>query len=145
MTLNEIKLDLFKVDKSYALAHCVGNDFIMGAGIATEFKKRFNHQQWLIENSKDVGSCLLLENTDQNSWKHIFYLVTKPYSRSSKPTYESLEASLIDMFQQIKDKNIKKIAMPKIGCGLDGLEWNKVKQIIQQMKPDDLEILICYI
>jgi len=141
--ITEQNTDLFKVDTSYALGHCVGADFIMGAGIATEFKKRFKNQKYLIENNRGVGTCILLDNPNNNEWKNIFYLVTKPYSRSSKPTYESLELSLKDMFQQIKDKNIKKIAIPKIGCGLDGLEWNNVKEIIQRLKPDDLEILIC--
>lgn len=141
----EQKNDLFKVDSSYALGHCVGADFIMGAGIATEFKKRFGNQKFLIENSKGVGTCILLEHPNNSEWKYIFYLVTKPYSRSSKPTYDSLELSLKDMFQLIKDKNIKKLALPKIGCGLDGLNWNNVKEMIQRLKPDDLEILICYI
>ena len=54
--MNEINADLFSLDSSHALAHCVGNDFIMGAGIATEFKKRFGNQQWLLENSKGVGT-----------------------------------------------------------------------------------------
>ena len=38
----------------------------------------------------------------------------------------------------------KKIAMPHIGCGLDRLEWPKVRNIIQEVFHDDgIEILIC--
>ena len=41
---------------------------------------------------------------------------------------------------------IKKLAMPIIGCGLDKLEWSKVKDlIIQVFKNMDIEILICYL
>ena len=42
--------------------------------------------------------------------------------------------------------NIKFIAMPKIGCGLDRLQWDKVKEIIiNTFKDIDLEILVCYL
>ena len=38
------------------------------------------------------------------------------------------------------------IAMPKIGCGLDKLEWSKVKAIIEEVfAGTDIEILICYL
>ena len=33
-----------------------------------------------------------------------------------------------------------------IGSGIDGLEWNKVREIIQKVYADtDIEILVCYI
>lgn len=36
------------------------------------------------------------------------------------------------------------IAKPKIGCGLDKLEWSKVKAIIEEVFADtDIEILVC--
>ncbi len=34
----EFNKDLFTSDEKYALAHCVAEDFYMGAGIALEFK-----------------------------------------------------------------------------------------------------------
>ena len=40
--------------------------------------------------------------------------------------------------------DIKKIAMPTIGCGLDRLEWNKVSDIIKEVFSEmSIEILIC--
>lgn len=37
-----------------------------------------------------------------------------------------------------------KLAMPRIGCGLDKLEWSKVKAIIEEVFADtDVEILVC--
>ena len=39
---------------------------------------------------------------------------------------------------------IRKIAMPIIGCGLDGLKWDKVSTIIKNIfNNTDIEILIC--
>ena len=37
-----------------------------------------------------------------------------------------------------------KLAMPKIGCGLDRLDWDEVYDIICEVFEDtDVEILIC--
>lgn len=41
MRLIEEQGDLFELDTSYALAHCISLDCAMGAGIAVEFDKRF--------------------------------------------------------------------------------------------------------
>ena len=50
------------------------------------------------------------------------------------------------MKEQIVEKNITKLAMPKIGCGLDKLKWNNVRCIIKDIFKDlDIEIKICYI
>ena len=42
------------------------------------------------------------------------------------------------------NNNVKKIAMPLIGCGLDRLKWEKVSEIIKEtFSETDIEILIC--
>ena len=44
------------------------------------------------------------------------------------------------------NKNIKKLVMPKIGCGLDRLSWDKVEPMIQEIFKDlDIEIVVCYL
>ena len=45
-----------------------------------------------------------------------------------------------------KNKNIKKLVMPKIGCGLDRLSWCKVEPMVQEIFKDlDIEIVVCYL
>lgn len=143
MTLIEEYGDLFDMDQEWCLAHCVGSDFIMGKGIATIFKSKYGNVDWLLQNSKGVGTTLLLPKNKIN--RNVFYLITKKWSRYSKPTYVDLENSIIDMFYQAKLHGINKIAMPKIGCGLDGLEWNLVKKIILEHKPIDIDVCVKYI
>ena len=143
MILVEEKGDLFELDNSWTLAHCVGNDFVMGKGIAKIFKQKFGNQDWLIKNSKGIGTALLLSNDKINI--NVFYLVTKKWSKYSKPNYDDLKSSLVDMFEQATKNNITKIAMPQIGCGLDGLKWNVVKNIIQEIKPAGILICIRYL
>jgi len=48
------------------------------------------------------------------------------------------------MKQICLENNIKKIAMPVIGCGLDRLNWNDVSEQIKDVFADmDVEILVC--
>jgi O-acetyl-ADP-ribose deacetylase (regulator of RNase III) len=128
----EVKGDLFSVDSNYVIAHCVGNDFIMGRGIAVQFRNKFGNVEYLKKNTKGVGTALYLNSKNYN----IFYLITKPYSSKSKPTYSSLKSSLIDMFKQMKEKKLEYLAIPKIGCGLDRLDWDKVKEMINKLNED---------
>jgi O-acetyl-ADP-ribose deacetylase (regulator of RNase III) len=36
------------------------------------------------------------------------------------------------MKQHCEEHDVKKLAMPRIGCGLDRLDWNEVREIIKQ-------------
>lgn len=146
MSFKEIKGNLFTVDKSYTLCHCVGDDFLMSAGIAIQFKRLFGNQQLLIDTSRGIGTSTLLTNDKPNDYKYIFYLVTKKYSKYSKPTLETLTDSLLDMVRIAKENSITKIACPRIGCGLDKLKWSQVKVILKDLSiKNNLDILIYYL
>ena len=119
----EINGDLFSSNTN--LAHCVSSDFVMGAGIAKSFKEKYGSVQKLKMQNKDVGECAFLEHDN----KKIYYLVTKR-NFYDKPTYNSMKQSLVSMKKLIKEHQVQEIAIPLIGCGLDRLNWNKVKQII---------------
>lgn len=143
MIFNEVKMDLFTVPQGYYLAHCISGDYALGAGIAKKFDEVYNmrfklHKNYAIpEGAKfaNVGRALLVDN--------VFNLVTKQRC-FHKPTYDTLYETLEDMKEQSIDFDIKKIAMPYIGCGLDRLDWNRVKDVIDDVFRDtDIEILVC--
>lgn len=147
MKYNVRKMNLFDVPEDYYLAHCISADFGMGKGIVIEFNKRFNMKERLKEkyplfftwwkNYHYVAECILVDR--------VFNLITKA-KYYHKPTYESLRTALVLMRYEARDKGIKKIAMPKIGCGLDGLSWDKVEQLIKEVfSSTDIEILVCYV
>ncbi len=46
--------NLFTALESVSLGHCVSRDFVMGKGIAQEFKSRFGRVQELKQQSKNV-------------------------------------------------------------------------------------------
>jgi hypothetical protein len=143
MTIREENRDLFTVPQGYYLAHCISGDFALGAGIAKQFVNIYNMKEKLsdqfpIEEDKKydyVGEVLLVDN--------VFNLVTKPRCYH-KPTYDTLRSTLEEMKGYILSLKITKLAIPQIGCGLDRLDWDAVKELIEEVFEDvDIEILVC--
>lgn len=99
----------------------------MSAGIATQFKKRFGGVDELLLQNKTVGEVAVLKRDGRS----IFYLITKRYS-VDLPNMESFTKAVTALTEICIEENIAKLAMPRIGCGLDQLKWNQVKQLIQQ-------------
>lgn len=145
MTIREEQRDLFTVPTDYILVHCISADLAMGAGIAKEFAKRGVKTQ-LQRNYQniEVGDCLV---SDTTGWRAELNLVTKE-KYWQKPTYETMRMALEDA-KDLCEETISygytvKLAMPRIGCGLDRLQWDKVKAIIEEVFADtDVEILVC--
>jgi O-acetyl-ADP-ribose deacetylase (regulator of RNase III) len=135
MVYRETRKDLFTVNRNkYSFAHCISKDCKMGAGIAVKMKGVFN----LFTLKANIFPSVIFYN-------NVYNLVTKD-KFYDKPTYESLEATLILMKDLAVKNRTKKIAMPKIGCGLDRLDWKIVKELIQRtFKDTNIEILICIV
>lgn len=141
MTITTVNKDLFTMPQGYYLAHCISADFALGAGIAKAFDSVYNMRFKLFRNYPDYeyngGDALLIDNT--------FNLVTKQKCWH-KPTYESLREALEMMKEQLDFLGATKLAMPKIGCGLDKLSWSQVYDIICEVFEDmDIDIVICEI
>lgn len=140
MQLKYTDKDLFTFPRTYCLCHCISADFALGAGIARRFdeiyKMRFKlfNRCGKIPEAQRIGQALRVDN--------VFNLVTKE-RYFHKPTYECLEQCLTDMKKQMQDLEITKLAMPKIGCGLDKLEWSRVESIIKNVFADtEIEITV---
>lgn len=158
MKIKMVNKDLFSVNEktdTYALAHCISSDFGMGAGIVVLFNKYYDmknkllskygkrHKEWTGD-----GYCIpcKVESAKGDDYTTtVFNLVTKQMY-FHKPTYETLNHALIDMRLHMEAMNIDKVAMPLIGCGLDGLKWSRVKTTIEDVFGDsEIEVLICYL
>lgn len=142
MIIKEERRDLFTIPHGFYFAHCISNDFALGAGIAVMFDKLYDMKEklnkfYIVDDLSNIGRALLIDN--------VFNLVTKN-KHWDKPTYESLKETLEDMKVDLEYLNIKRLAIPKIGCGLDRLDWDIVKPIIEEVfNGSDLEIIVCYI
>ena len=145
MTYREENKDLFTVLEDYYLVHCISADFGMGKGIVVEFNKRFDMKRKLLTKYPDylnqythkrIGGDFLLEGIVLN-------IITKE-RYFHKPTIITMRLALEKMKQICLENDIKKIAMPVIGCGLDRLDWNDVSEQIKSVFTNtEVEILVC--
>lgn len=146
MTFREENGDLFteEILQNYALCHCISSDFALGAGIAKTFagmgvKKQLCEKypkQW-----QGRGYCLFTETNGVT----VGNLVTKQ-RYFHKPTLETLGQALEDLCVQSLEMQLPRIAMPRIGCGLDKLEWEDVKTLIRKVfENTDIEVLVRFL
>lgn len=118
--------NLFSAPESHALAHCVSKDFEMGKGIAIQFKKIFGSVNTLRQQEKTIGEVAELKLPTRN----IYYMITK-FKFNDKPSYRTVWNALRDLKRKCESNQDKNLALPKIACGLDGLNWEKVQAMIE--------------
>ena len=131
-----------------ALVNTVNTVGVMGKGIALQFKNKFPNNYKIYakacKNSEVKTGKLLVtaEETMLGGRKIIINFPTKTDWR--KPSeYSYIEDGLKDLIKIIREQNIKSIAIPPLGSGNGGLDWNKVKIILgNYLSGQDCEIYI---
>lgn len=68
----------------------------------------------------------------QREGRFIYYLITKE-KYYDKPTYDSVRASLCAMRDHCVRHHVQQLGMPRIGCGLDRLQWPHVRKDIEDV------------
>lgn len=109
----------------------------MGKGIAVEFKKRFGGVATLKAQNKQIGEVAVLRinqlnvsaPTTETKEKFVFYMITK-LRYFHKPTLKDFTASLNALKDLALQNGVTSLSMPRIGCGLDKLEWDVVKKLL---------------
>ena len=136
----EEKRDITTVDTAgVIIAHCIAADLAWGSGIAPVIiRDMYNAEKkcrYRCSNNPEGNTFNLFPGmampvvTDKGTFIN---LITKEHSWD-KPTYLTLTKSIV-AFRQYLAMNFaepKVIVMPKIGCGLDRLEWEVVSEIIK--------------
>jgi len=139
-SIKEKKGDLFVGTDNACLAHCISQDVKMGKGIALLFKSKFGGVQEILDQNRKPGDVAVLKR----GHRFVYYLITKE-RYWHKPTYLTLRSSLQAMKRHALQYAATSIAMPKIGCGLDGLVWERVREILTDVfKDTDIKIIVYF-
>lgn len=124
----EVVGDIFKLDKSVALAHCAGADMSLSAGIAYYFKELFGGTDTLRKQKKSIGEVAMLMRDGQR----LYYMVTKSKS-TDKPHLSDLTKCLEALKLQAISDGVVKLAFPRIGAGIDKLKWEEVRRELNKV------------
>lgn len=110
--------------------NCVG---VMGKGIALQFKQAFPDNFKEYKKICDAGhlnpGLMFITTTNQLFPKYIINFPTKRHWRGNSQLAD-IKAGLQTLIQEVKRLGIKSIAIPPLGCGNGGLNWNEVKPLI---------------
>lgn len=134
MKLKEIKGDLFESDRE-CYCQCISADFkIVDDKTKTKnqlVKTYGDYKKWF---KRDGAGAIVTHDP------LVINLVTK-LNYYDKPTYQTMDIALKQAADMCYGLDIFELSMPKIGCGFDGLNWEKVRKLIEK-NFDDLDILI---
>lgn len=127
--------DILKVEADALVntVNCVG---VMGRGIALQFKKAFPGNFKAYESAcrrQEVrpGAMLVVETGELTSPRFIINFPTKRHWKGAS-RMEDIEAGLPALVAAIRERGIRSIAVPPLGCGLGGLAWNDVRPRIER-------------
>lgn len=135
MSINFVQGNLLKQDDVDAIVNTVNCVGVMGKGIALQFKNKWpaNYQQYEVACKKKLvktGHMFVHDSGGLVKPNFIINFPTKDHWRGNSKI-EYIKDGLNDLVGQIKQLNIKSIAIPPLGCGNGGLDWNEVKPLIE--------------
>lgn len=131
-----------------ALINTVNTEGIMGKGIALQFKKAYpsNFKAYADACKKgevNIGKLFITKDRNIDSGEKL--IINFPTKRSwRKPSeYSFIEQGLDNLVSVINKYQIKSIAIPPLGAGNGGLDWERVKKIIEtKLTSLDIEIYV---
>ena len=126
--------DIFEEDADALVnsVNCVG---VMGRGIALQFKKKFPanfraYKKACERKEVEPGRMFVFDMGPRLSRPH--YIINFPTKRHwrGKSRIEDIEAGLYSLIEEIRNRNIRSIAMPALGSDLGKLNWDDVRSKI---------------
>lgn len=148
MRLQEYSENLFNCPKGTYFVQCGSADLALAAGIAVQFNERFDIKNRIRENYPNGVYDTLY---GERMWKvecifkdPVFTLITKEH-HYDKPTYKALKTALIKLKKKMHELGIHQVAMPMIGCGLDRLNWGRVRNHIVSVFNDTDDCIDVYV
>lgn len=136
--------DIFNIDGVNNYAHGCNCAGAMGKGIALQFKNKYPKMYSEYRVMCKDGLFNPGDVFDYNYGNgHIYNLGTQ-VSWKTKARLEYIENAVRRMLELAASDNVTKIALPAIGAGLGGLNWNDVKAILNRESENypDIELYV---
>ncbi len=117
--------------------NCVG---VMGKGIALQFKQAFPknfdaYQAACKRGEMRPGRMHVFDTGSMINPRWIINFPTKDHWKG-KSKLRDIESGLADLKRVIRERGIRSIAVPPLGCGNGGLDWAVVEPMIREAFAD---------
>jgi putative DNA methylase len=110
--------------------NCVG---VMGAGVALAFKERYPQMFREYKRECDAGR---IQPGHLHVWRQLHgdWIINFPTKRHWRENsrYEDIESGLKALRDYLADQGPVSIALPALGCGHGGLDWDRVSAMIRR-------------
>jgi O-acetyl-ADP-ribose deacetylase (regulator of RNase III) len=119
-----------------ALVNTVNTVGVMGKGIALQFKEKYPtnfaaYARAVKQGEVMTGKMFVSVEQQLDGRKVIINFPTKQHWRAPS-RYEWIEAGLQDLVRVIEELGIRTIAIPPLGCGNGGLDWERVRGMMER-------------
>jgi O-acetyl-ADP-ribose deacetylase (regulator of RNase III) len=125
--------DLLKAEAEALVntVNCVG---VMGRGVALQFRKAYpeNFKAYVAACKAHLvqpGTMFIYQLHRFDGPQFIINFPTKRHWKSAS-RIEDIKAGLVDLIHVVQQHHIRSIAVPPLGCGLGGLDWEDVRPLI---------------
>lgn len=134
--LEHVQGNLLQRTDVEALVNPVNCKGVMGKGIALQFKRAFPenyraYQKSCRNNEVRPGKMFVFKLNVAMDPQYIINFPTKRHWKS-KSRIEDIESGLKALIQEVEQRKIKSIAIPALGSGLGGLNWDDVRPMIER-------------
>ena len=116
-----------------ALVNSVNTVGVMGKGLALQFKRTFpqNFKDYAAACKADevVIGRVFVHRTGMLQPRFILNVPTKRHWRQPS-RLDDVRAGIQALFKTVRELEVRSVAVPPLGCGAGGLEWNHVRPLI---------------
>jgi len=128
-----------------ALANSVNTVGVMGKGIALQFKNAFPanfkaYEAACKRQAVRLGEVFVFDNGRLTTPQWIINFPTKGHWRARSRIRDVAEG-LDDLRDVIEELGISSIALPPLGCGHGGLDWDEVRSLVME-RLDGLDVVV---
>ena len=124
-----------------SIGHCISADAQMSKGFAQFLSERIPRLRRTCRRTHLLKDQVF-PFWDSLSRRYIYNLVTKE-KYSDKPDLQTLAATLRSMQPHVTMHGVSTIAIPKIGCGLDQMNWQDVVKLLRDIFAySDVQIVV---
>ncbi|MFI7606705.1 macro domain-containing protein [Micromonospora sp. NPDC049366] len=119
-----------------ALVNTVNTVGVMGKGIALQFKRAYpaNYAAYRAacgSNEVRLGRVFVFDSARLGPRRYVINFPTKGHWRADS-RLSDIEAGLADLVRVVRERQITSVAVPALGCGNGGLDWNEVRPAIER-------------